>query len=63
MEEPDIDRNAIEKVLTSPKADFQVDAKTGNYVFRSKDYRIVVKKGPERSFVVLSVFSTNQNPD
>jgi hypothetical protein len=63
MEEHDVDRDFIEKLLTSPQADFRVDKKSGNYVFRSNDYRIIVKKGQDRSFFVMSVFKTDQEPD
>ena len=62
MEERDVNRVSIEKLLTSPRADFRIDERSGSYVFRPRDYRIVVKKGPEDSFLVTSIFKTNQRP-
>jgi hypothetical protein len=63
MEESDVGGDLVRRLLTSPLADFQIDEKSGHYVFRSRDYRIVVRKGPERSFHVMSVFRTDQKPD
>jgi len=62
MDESDVDSSVIERVLSSPRANFKIDAVSGNYVFRADEYRIVVRKMNEGSFVVLSVFKTNQNP-
>ena len=62
MDERDVDSSIIEKVLSSPRAIFEIDAVSGNYVFQAKEYRIVVRKVNDNSFVVLSVFKTNQNP-
>ena len=62
MEERDVDRNVIEESLNSPKADFHIDAKSGNYVFRIKDCRVVVRKSSDQSFIVVSVFKIDQSP-
>ncbi len=61
MEEPDVDQDSIEKLLTSPRADFQIDKKSGNYVFRFRDYRIVVRETDD-IFVVTSIFKADQKP-
>jgi hypothetical protein len=61
MEERDVDQDSIEKLLTSPRADFDLDERSGNYVFRLRDYRIVVKKAGDL-FVVTSIFKTDQRP-
>jgi hypothetical protein len=62
MEERAVDQGLIQDLVTSPKADFKIDAKSGNYVFRSEDYRIVVKKGDDGSFMVLSIINRDQLP-
>jgi hypothetical protein len=63
MEEGDVDTDLVRTLLSSPSANVRIDEKSGNYVFCAKDYRVVVRKGPERSFLVMSVFKTDQNPD
>jgi len=37
MDEADFDKTVIEKVLASPDADFEIDPKSGNYVFERRD--------------------------
>lgn len=63
MEEPDIDRNSIESLLTAPQADISIDRSSGNYVFRFGDYRIIVKQAADNSFIVTSIFKTDQWPN
>jgi hypothetical protein len=62
MEEPDIDRRLIERLLTSPMADYKVDEKSGNYVFRAGKYRVVITRLEGNSFLVRSIFSSDQMP-
>jgi hypothetical protein len=62
MEERDIDRRLIERLLRSPKADYSVDKKSGNYVFKAGKYRVVIAKPENGSFVVRAIFSDDQMP-
>jgi hypothetical protein len=62
MEERDVDRDLIQRLITSPNADYRIDEKSGNYVFNADKYRLVMKKREDGSFMVLSIFSKDQNP-
>jgi hypothetical protein len=62
MHEREIDQSLIRKLVMSPEADYEIDMKSGHYVFRAKDYRIVMKKNADGSFIVLSIISKDQLP-
>ncbi|MFL5253881.1 MAG: hypothetical protein ACJ8AI_13480 [Rhodopila sp.] len=51
VEEHAIKRSLIEKLAASPTVDYQINEKSGNYVFRFDDYRIVARKGKDSSFL------------
>jgi hypothetical protein len=62
MEGGEVDQNLIRDLMAAPKADYDIDTHSGNYVFRAKDYRIVMKKNNDGSFVVISIFNKDQFP-
>jgi hypothetical protein len=62
MEDRDIDRRLIERLLNSPKADYRLDEKSGNYVFKVGKYRVVISRSEGDSYIVRSIFSDDQMP-
>ncbi|PPQ37651.1 hypothetical protein [Rhodopila globiformis] len=62
VEEHAARQNLIQKLATSPTVDYQIDETSGNYVFRSGDFRIVARRDADGSFFVLSIIDRSQFP-